>query len=71
MPRGMRSWNDASTRPARLRVVNNSEHDVHALWVTEAGKEVLHSSMAPGDMHMQSASFHWPTALCYGAVCSF
>ncbi len=51
----MHSWNDATTRPARLRVVNNSKHDVHVLWVTEAGKEITYSSLAPCDMHMQSA----------------
>ena len=51
----MRSWNDATTRPARLRVVNNSQDDVHALWVTERGKEVLYSSLEPGAVHMQSA----------------
>ncbi len=53
--RDRRSWNDATTRPARLRVVNNSSHTVHALWVTERGKEALYSSLAPGDVHMQSA----------------
>ena len=51
----MHSWNDATTRPARLRVVNNSEHDVHVLWVTEAGKEVPYSSLAACNVHMQSA----------------
>ena len=56
MTRERRSWNDATTRPARLRVVNNSLHSVHALWVTERGKEALYSSLAPGDVHMQSAA---------------
>ena len=55
----MHTWNDATTRPARLRVVNNSKHDVHALWVTERGKEVLYSTLEPGTVHMQSAVDCW------------
>lgn len=52
----LRSTQTSSTRPCRLRFVNNSEHPVDVFWITYEGTEQSYASVPPNSQHVQGAS---------------
>ena len=52
----LRSTQTSSTRPCRLRFVNNSEHPVDVSWITYEGTEQSYASVPPNSQHVQGAS---------------